>query len=971
MSAKMPLSIFVPALLLLVGTSYGLQNTAADGSVSTFDSRGKLLSITDASGRRTFPGRIATNIANTAPNRAAAAVTPATATTIHVPAEQPTIQAAINAAVDGDTVLVSDGTYVENINFGGKAITVSSVNGPAVTTIDGGKLNTVVLFVTNETSASVLNGFTITNGLAVNQAPNFGEGGGIAIENGASPTITNNIITANGACNGNGIGIGFANPVIQRNSITDNFQTGCSGGIGGGGISIRGDSSGTQVVDNVIANNTMTGSGINGGGLVLFAGGSPLIQNNTISGNTQFGLAMVNASTPRLIQNLIINNTGGGLTYSFGGGTGMALINNTFANNDAQISFVAQFNAASVISGSLPPDVIVQNNLLIAKPGQTAIFCTSALSPNWLANDVFSDGGSAFDAGCGTPPTGTNGNISVDPVLTDVSVGNAHLQPLSPAIDAGNNTTTSILLPITDLDGNPRINNATIDMGALEFQGTTTAAFSTTSLSFAQQLVGTKSAAQQITITNTGSVALQITPSTISSDFTETDDCHTSSGILRGRSCTINVLFAPTARGSRTGQLGVISNDAAGPTTINLSGVGIAPIVTLSAPALTFANQLVSSTSAAQAVTINNIGDAPLTVTSITASGDFAQTNDCGVSVAINASCTINVTFTPTLRGTRNGAVTMADNAAGAPHAVTLQGTGIGPAATLGATSLAFAGQFTGTTSAAQSVTLTSSGETALNITSISATGDFAQTNDCGASLAPTQTCTIQVTFTPTVLGGEAGSIAIVDNSTSTPELVGLSGVGTTFTIGTQPGGTSSATINAGATANYNLTLVGTAGTTGNVTFACSGAPSASTCTVTPGTVGLNGGTPVDFTVAVSTTARGATVPFSLVILPSSGTFWPVLAWSIVALLLMVTFKSTRSRQRAVLASAVLGLFMLMAACGGGGSTPPPPAPTPTPVPTPSPTPAGPGTPAGTSVLAVTATSGNATRTFSLTLTVN
>ncbi|HET9792377.1 MAG TPA: choice-of-anchor D domain-containing protein, partial [Candidatus Angelobacter sp.] len=416
------------------------------------------------------------------------------------------------------------------------------------------------------------------------------------------------------------------------------------------------------------------------------------------------------------------------------------------------------------------------------------------------------------------------------------------------------------------------------------------------------------------------------------------------------------------------GQLGVISNDAAGPTTINLSGVGIAPVVTLSAPLLTFASQVVSSTSTAQPVTVNNIGDAPLTVTTIATSGDFAQTNDCGVSVAINASCTISVTFTPTLRGTRNGAVTMVDNAAGTPHVVTLQGTGIGPATTLGRTTVTFAGQFTGTTSVAQSVTLTSSGETALNIASITVSGDFAQTNNCGTSLPATQSCTIQVTFAPTALGPRGGSITIVDNSTSTPEVVTLIGTGTTFTIGTQAGGSSSATVNAGGTATYNLTVLGTPGATGNVTFACSGAPAASTCTVTPASAALNGGIPVNFAVAVTTTSRASLAPFSFR-LPFSGTpfYWPLLAWMALALLLVMSFRITKLPSRAVLASAVLGIVMLMAACGGSGSTPPPPTPTPTP----SPTPGGPGTPAGTSILAVTATSGGATRTFNLTLTVN
>ncbi|HET9791867.1 MAG TPA: choice-of-anchor D domain-containing protein, partial [Candidatus Angelobacter sp.] len=476
------------------------------------------------------------------------------AVTIHVPADQPTIQAAINAAGNGDTVLVSNGIYKENINFNGKAITVSSVNGPAVTTIDGGKLNTVVLFVTGETSASVLNGFTITNGSAGFQTPNFGEGAGIAVEN-ASPTITNNIITANAGCNGIGIGIGFAAPLIQGNTISNNVQSGCSGGIGGGGISIRGESSGTKIIGNTIANNSMPAGG---GGIALFAAGGPLIQNNIFTGNNGSGqgggIAMFNNASPQIIDNAFIQNTAtqGGAIYWLipVSAPGLLLLNNTMAGNSAT-------QGSAIFDGGFDTNMTIQNNILVGTTGTNAIFCqqfNGTTIPAALANnDVFATGATAIGGNC-TYTTGTNGNISLDPLLTDVSVSNLHLQPLSPAIDTGNNT-APVALPATDLDGNPRINNAVVDMGAFEFQGTTTTTFSATSVTFVQQLVGTKSAAQPITITNTGSTALQITPFTISGDFTEADDCHTSSGILPGKSCTISVSFAPTARGTRTGQL--------------------------------------------------------------------------------------------------------------------------------------------------------------------------------------------------------------------------------------------------------------------------------------------------------------------------------------------------------------------------------------------------------------------------------
>jgi len=85
--------------------------------------------------------------------------------TINVPGDQPTIQGAINAASNGDTVLVAPGTYYENINFNGKAVTVTSSRGPSVTIIDGGQNGSVVTFDSGETMRSGLNGVAIQNGL--------------------------------------------------------------------------------------------------------------------------------------------------------------------------------------------------------------------------------------------------------------------------------------------------------------------------------------------------------------------------------------------------------------------------------------------------------------------------------------------------------------------------------------------------------------------------------------------------------------------------------------------------------------------------------------------------------------------------------------------------------------------------------------------------------------------------------------
>lgn len=239
---------------------------------------------------------------------------PLHAATLRVPQNFATIQQGINAAANGDTVLVAPGTYVENINFLGKAITVKSESGPEVTIIDGNRLGSVVTFMSGEAFSSVLQGFTIQNGLAT-------QGGGITVQN-SSPTITNNIITRNDGCDGLGIGTSFGSPIISGNQITNNHRRSCSGGFGGAGIIILGNSS-AQILNNIISNNSISSG--DGGGISLFSAGTPTIQGNIISGNSasglspcaqgggiviaQFGNAL--SANALIVQNLIVNNSAG------------------------------------------------------------------------------------------------------------------------------------------------------------------------------------------------------------------------------------------------------------------------------------------------------------------------------------------------------------------------------------------------------------------------------------------------------------------------------------------------------------------------------------------------------------------------------------------------------------------------------------------------------------------------------------
>jgi hypothetical protein len=311
----------------------------------------------------------------------------------------------------------------------------------------------------------------------------------------------------------------------------------------------------------------------------------------------------------------------------------------------------------------------------------------------------------------------------------------------------------------------------------------TTAEVSPASLTFGNQSVGTTSLPQPVTLTNIGSSNMTISGVTVTGtdagDFGQTNNCGTS--LSAGASCTINVTFSPTASGARSASLSITDSAVGSPQTVSLTGTGIAPAVSLSPTSLKFGVTLVKNSSPPQNVTLTNTGNGSLSITSISTTGDFSQTNTCGSSVTAGASCTIIVTFKPTAPGTRTGTLSVTDNAPGSPQTVSLSGTGT--VVKLSATSINFGSQKVGTTSPPVPVTLSNAGTTTLTISSIKIGGadpkDFAETNNCGSSLGAGKSCTIKMTFSPTATGMRTASVAITDNGGGSPQHVALSGTGT------------------------------------------------------------------------------------------------------------------------------------------------------------------------------------------------
>jgi hypothetical protein len=248
------------------------------------------------------------------------------------------------------------------------------------------------------------------------------------------------------------------------------------------------------------------------------------------------------------------------------------------------------------------------------------------------------------------------------------------------------------------------------------------------------------------------------------------------------------------------------------------------PVAGLSTLVLTFGNQTISTASSPQSVTLTNSGYATLTVVNITTSGNFSQTNTCGGSVSAGSSCTITVTFNPATTGLGIGTLEITDNSGGVSgtiQSVALSGTGIGPVASMSATTLSFGSQQVGVVSPPQTVILQNTGNGSLSIASIVLSGpnagDFSDNISCGTSLGAGASCTISVTFTPSLVGPESAAVVITDDAAGSPQTVSLTGAGAQAATTTS---ISAPAISYGTAANVTVTVTSGQGTvSGNVSL--------------------------------------------------------------------------------------------------------------------------------------------------------
>jgi hypothetical protein len=402
-----------------------------------------------------------------------------------VPGDYPTIQEGINVSIDGDIVLVADGTYYENINFIGKAITVAShflidgdtahisntiINGSQPSHPDSGS---VVSFVNGEDTMSVLCGFTITGGKGTFFSGGFdnSNGGGILCSN-AGAKIIYNKINENEVIVGGGFSYAYGGGIfacgnsteyfiiIENNVVSNNYASNyASGGWGamGGGIYIKMDG---RINKNIICGNKTFDLRLYAGGGITVVDYSPDVCNNIIFdnySNDQGGGMTIAFSDVVLFNNLIFNNKaegyGGGIEFL--GFTNAILINNTIVNNMAN-------GKGGGINLNNEPLVIMNcifwGNIATA---DSQLSCNFSNQPNLFWCTI--QGGWSG-----------SGNIDLYPEFVDSANGDFHLAENSPcigaAIDSIEIAGTWYYCPLTDMEGNPRPNppGSMPDMGAFE-----------------------------------------------------------------------------------------------------------------------------------------------------------------------------------------------------------------------------------------------------------------------------------------------------------------------------------------------------------------------------------------------------------------------------------------------------------------------------------------------------------------------
>lgn len=307
---------------------------------------------------------------------------------------------------------------------------------------------------------------------------------------------------------------------------------------------------------------------------------------------------------------------------------------------------------------------------------------------------------------------------------------------------------------------------------------------SANTLAFPPTIAGQSSTALNLSLTNSGDVALTNIAVGITGPFQTSNNCTTQ--LPAHSSCAIAVAFAPTQAGPATGTL-TVSDILNAAQTVALSGTALQPPgFTLTPAALSFSAQSVGVASSPQTLTVANTGGAPMANVGFAITGPSSAsfslvTTTCGSTLANGSNCTAQIVFNPVSSGGAIATLAVSSSTPGVkPVSLALTGNGLGTAGlTVSPIQLTFSPQPVGQPSAAQIITLSNTTDVAATGLTFSTSGPFLLTaNTCAVSLPTAATCTLSIAFSPSATGQASGALTMTAANLPTPATVALSGIG-------------------------------------------------------------------------------------------------------------------------------------------------------------------------------------------------
>jgi len=653
--------------------------------------------------------------------------------------------------------------------------------------------------VTSVSFASIAVGNTATQSLTVTNT-----GLGTVTISGA--TLTGAGFTVVGGNPSGTIGVG------QSSTVQIQFAPTSAGAITGS-LTIVSDASNSPLAIAITGTGTQTGltiapSALTFGNVVVGQSGTQSVKlTNSGSSSLTINLATV-AGSGFGISGLSLPTTltaGQSLSFSAqfaptsaGGATGSITFTDNAPGSPQIVSMVGTgVSTSSTLLAN--PGSVAFGNVVTGSNGQQLITLTNNGTASATILTVSASGTGFSTTGLATPQTlavnqSTSFTAQFAPTTVGAVVGNILIT--STASDPN----VSIALSGTGVQGNLTANPSSVNFGSL--------------------LVGA-SASVNVTLTNTGTASVAISAGSASGTGFSMTGLAAPLTLNAGQSTTFAAKFSPSATGSATGSVSIVSNAPGSPLAIALSGSGTAtqPQLTINPSSVAFGSVSVGS-SGTQSVMLTNAGTAALTVTSALPSGTGFSMSGASMpmTIAAGGSASFSAIFTPTSTGAATGSISIASNAPGSPASIALSGTGIEGQLGANPSSVNFGSVAVGS-NGTQSITLTNSGSASVTISGATVTGAGLSISGLSTPLAlgAGLSTTFSAKFAPTTAGSVSGSISIVSNAPSSPTTITLSGTGLQPQLAATPTSAPFGNVTTGTSNSQTISL--TNGGTATVTI--------------------------------------------------------------------------------------------------------------------------------------------------------